>query len=72
MMKNYLSKLIFMMLAIFGAVPAFASTGPGTPGGSTGPGTPATPIDMYLVVLGAVAVAMVVYFATKKKAKNVM
>lgn len=43
---------------------------PPNPGGGTGPvgpGAPASPIDMYVYVLGIVAIGFIVYFTKKYK-----
>lgn len=47
------------------APPEFAQPGGG--GGGVGPGSPASPIDMYQIILFAVAIMLVAYFYKKTK-----
>ncbi|SEW38300.1 hypothetical protein SAMN05421841_2449 [Chryseobacterium wanjuense] len=42
---------------------------PGSGGGGVGPGAPASPIDMYVYVLGMIAVMFIAFF-TKKYSSN--
>ncbi|GAB0156420.1 hypothetical protein CHRYSEOSP005_16850 [Chryseobacterium sp. Alg-005] len=44
-------------------------TNPG--GGVVGPGAPASPIDMYVYALSAVAILFIVFFATKIKRQKI-
>lgn len=40
-------------------------------GGGVGPGAPASPIDMYVYVLGFVAILFIVYYSKKSQKKLV-
>lgn len=42
---------------------------PGSGGGGVGPGAPASPIDMYVYVLGMIAVMFIAFF-TKRYSSN--
>ena len=41
----------------------------GRGGGGVGPGAPASPIDMYVYVLGVVAILFIVYYSKKSQKK---
>ena len=43
--------------------------GGGGGGGGTVPGTPASPIDMYVYVLGLVAILFIVYYSRRSQKK---
>ncbi len=63
------------MLFAFLTVSAFLSAQssppapPGGGGGGVGPGAPASPIDMYVYVLGLVAVLLIAYYTKKVQKK---
>ena len=44
---------------------------PGGGGGGVGPGAPASPIDMYVYVLGVVAVMFIVFFTKRYKDQKI-
>ncbi|MBP1165902.1 MULTISPECIES: signal peptidase [unclassified Chryseobacterium] len=62
-----------LVLAIFLCVVSLANAGPPSPppsgggGGGNGSGSLASPIDMYVYVLGIVAIGFIVYFTKKYK-----
>lgn len=68
-----INKLVSALL-LFVISFAYAGKVPPTPGataragtGGGGPGAPASPIDMYVYVLGIVAIGFIVYFTKKNK-----
>ena len=67
-MKIILNKYLYVALFTCINVLAFADTPP-IPGGggtgSSGTGSPASPIDMYIYVLGIIAIGCAIYFAKK-------
>jgi len=70
-MKTTVNKLVyaffFLSVLLINAQPP----DPGGGGGGTGPGNPASPIDMYVYVLGAIALLFVVFFAKKYKIQKI-
>jgi len=61
----YLATLFFCMLLKAEELPQ-----PGGVGGN-GYGRPSSPIDMYVYILGMVAILMIAYFAKKYKAQKI-
>jgi hypothetical protein len=60
-----------LVLAFFLFAVSLANAAPPIPGGGgnggNGTGSPASPIDMYIYVLGIVAIGFIVYFTKKYK-----
>lgn len=59
----------FVLAEIPARPPSPAYGPPGGGGGGVGPGTPASPIDMYVYVLGVVAILFIVYYSKKSQKK---
>lgn len=72
-MKNIIKfvNLIFVFTIIF--VNAQLPSQPVPPGGqgTTGTGSQSVPIDMYIYVLGIVAILIIAYFAKKYKTQKI-
>ncbi|WP_426275958.1 signal peptidase [Chryseobacterium sp. S-02] len=73
-MKKIYLKLVFplclLMHTIFYAQTPTNPNPPGSVGGST-PGAQASPIDMYVYVLGIVAMLLIVFFTKKYKSQKI-
>ncbi|MCJ7934630.1 MAG: signal peptidase [Chryseobacterium sp.] len=68
-----ISKLISAALFLFAVLLVKADDIPPPPGGGTGgvgPGSAASPIDMYVYVLSAVAITFIVIFTKKYKSQK--
>ncbi|KQT20677.1 hypothetical protein ASG22_17025 [Chryseobacterium sp. Leaf405] len=51
--------------------PAVPAPGEETSRGIVGPGAPASPIDMYILALGIIAVMLIVFFTKKYANKHI-
>jgi len=71
-MKNINNKLLstFFLFAIILASAQPPNPGGGGTGGS-GTGAPASPIDMYILALGIIAVMLIVFFTKKYANKHI-
>lgn len=72
MMKPIFNKLVLSLLAVIFCVD-FYKAPPPPPGGGGGPvtpGAPSSPIDMYLYVLGIVAISIILLYTKKIKANK--
>ena len=66
-----INKTLFIFLLVI-SVLCTAQTPPDPPGGGTGgPGAAASPVDMYVYVLGVVAILFIIYFAKQREKKHV-
>lgn len=65
--------LFFLSVFVYAQPPGTGTTPPGAPGipGTVGPGKQASPIDMYVYVLGIVAILIIAYFAKKYKTQKI-
>lgn len=72
-MKFINKSLLFLFLVVGAFLQAEEPISPPPPGsgggGGTGPGGVTSPIDMYVYVLGMVAIFLIVYFAKKNQKK---
>ncbi|WP_124641495.1 MULTISPECIES: signal peptidase [Amniculibacterium] len=69
MMKKIFNKLFLSLLAIVFCVDFYKAPPPPPSGGGgpTTPGAPASPIDMYLLILGFVAFVLILVFTKRMK-----
>ncbi|MBS1549064.1 MAG: signal peptidase [Bacteroidetes bacterium] len=72
-MKNISNKLILSLLAVVFCVDFYKAPPPppGGGGGPTTPGAPSSPIDMYLLVLGIIALTLVFLYSKKVKTNKI-
>ena len=69
-----LNKLLFFLFLAIGTIYKAQVVDPPSPpggGGGVGPGTPASPIDMYVYLLGLIAVLFMLYYQRKLN-KNII
>lgn len=73
-----ISKLKYSLILFFVSVLSYAEAPPpptnpnggGSDTGTQGPGAQASPIDMYVYILGIVAILFIVHFAKKYRAQK--
>lgn len=70
--KRLFVGFIFIFSSVFNSLFAgYVPSPPGGGGGTVGPGAPpTTPIDMYQILLFAIAVMLLIYVTRKKLIKN--
>lgn len=64
-----INKTLLFAFLIIGAFLRAQGPPPPTDGRGVGPGAPASPIDMYVYVLGVVAILFIVYYSKKSQKK---
>lgn len=71
---NYINKTLlftFLLASTFLSAQSGPPAPPGGGGGGVGPGAPASPIDMYVYVLGLIAILFIAYYSKKVQKKLV-
>ncbi|MEN4761586.1 MULTISPECIES: signal peptidase [unclassified Chryseobacterium] len=71
--NKLLSALFLFVITLSYASDMPAMPAPGGDGGdgTVGPGNPSSPIDMYIIGLGVVAIMLTVFFAKKYKTQKI-
>jgi hypothetical protein len=66
-----INKLVTLLFVFATLIMNAQPPDPGGGGGGVGPGAPASPIDMYVYVLGMVAVMFIVFFTKRYKDQKI-